>query len=119
MSKAKAAEKISAYRGEQTREFDRHIWDQLPADKYGWKRKADKPEEVSNLEKGSTSKKPSDKNGSSVKGKEEKKLNASELAKQIYAAESAEGVDALVPDGETRATVLKAAEARKEQLKAQ
>jgi len=40
------------------------------------------------------------------------KLNAKELIEKINEAESAEAINALIPEGEARATVLKAAESR-------
>lgn len=43
-------------------------------------------------------------------------ITAKELIEKINAAETAEAVDALLPEGEERTTVLKAVEARKKQL---
>ena len=48
--------------------------------------------------------------------KQPEKVKAADLILQINAAETAEAVDALLPEGENRKTVLDAVEARKAQL---
>lgn len=101
---------ITAVREGVEREFGHSEWQQLPEHKYGWKKKAEEPKEVSDL------KNKTAQGGGSTGTTEETKVNAADLATQILAAETIEAVDALVPDGEERKTVLQAAEKRKEQL---
>lgn len=43
------ADIINAYRGTETKGFDRDTWNQLPADKYGWRQQSEEPEEVTAL----------------------------------------------------------------------
>lgn len=52
----------------------------------------------------------------SAQATDAKPLTAKELIEKINVAETAEAVDALLPEGENRTTVLTAADARKKQL---
>lgn len=99
--------------GVEEREMDVEVFNSLSGDKYGWKKKADEPEEVKNLKAA-----PNDTGAGSGNTvvPAPVKTNAVEVAKQIYAAESVEAVNALIPEGETRKTILDAAEKRKAQL---
>jgi hypothetical protein len=110
---------IKATRNGSTREFDLEIWKQLPENKYGWKAVADEPREVKKL-KDAASDNTADPGAGTGNGDDTKvpqeKLNAIDLSKKIYEATTIEEVDALVPDGETRKTVLQAAEARKQEI---
>lgn len=110
---AKKQETIKVRRGTVTREFEMDAWKQLPEDKYGWKPVAEAPPEVKNLTGGTP---PADNTGTED---EAGKLNAADLAKKIYEAETVEAVDALVTKDEARKTVLDAAAKRKEQLQGQ
>jgi hypothetical protein len=43
------ADTITAYRGQEQKTFSIDTWNDLPEDKYGWKKHADEPEEVTAL----------------------------------------------------------------------
>ena len=88
MSKEKT---IKVYRDGDSRDFTIEAWDSLPPGKYGWTKKADEPEEVEHLK-------------------------AADLIEMINKAKTADAVNALLTDGETRSTVLNAADARKGEL---